>query len=73
MPMVVHWRPFSLFMDSLFSIRSTLYSKKYGVTLARFTHHKNNVIYASTKEDGKTIFHGIFHSRSSFFFLYQTR
>ncbi|KAI8094826.1 Hydantoinase B/oxoprolinase-domain-containing protein [Gilbertella persicaria] len=32
-------------------LRSTLYSKKYGVTLARFTHHKNNVIYASTKED----------------------
>ncbi|KAI7906358.1 Hydantoinase B/oxoprolinase-domain-containing protein [Cokeromyces recurvatus] len=32
-------------------VRSTLYSKKYGVTLARFTHHKNNVIYASTKED----------------------
>ncbi|OBZ81408.1 WD repeat-containing protein 82 [Choanephora cucurbitarum] len=25
--------------------------QKYGVTLARFTHHKNNVIYASTKED----------------------
>lgn len=37
----------------LYSVRSTLYSKKYGVTLARFTHHKNNVIYASTKEDGK--------------------
>ncbi|KAG1059729.1 hypothetical protein G6F42_028210 [Rhizopus arrhizus] len=34
------------------TVRSTLYSKKYGVTLARFTHHKNNVIYASTKEDG---------------------
>jgi len=31
----------------------TLYSKKYGVHLARFTHHSQNVIYASTKEDGK--------------------
>lgn len=30
----------------------TLYSKKYGVHLARFTHHSQNVIYASTKEDG---------------------
>ncbi|KAL1919489.1 uncharacterized protein VTP21DRAFT_2182 [Calcarisporiella thermophila] len=29
----------------------TLYSKKYGVHLARFTHRKSNVIYASTKED----------------------
>lgn len=43
--------------NSLFflSIKSTLYSKKYGVTLARFTHHKNNVIYASTKEDGNFV------------------
>ena len=37
--------------DPTCRVRSTLYSKKYGVTLARFTHHKNNVIYASTKED----------------------
>lgn len=29
----------------------TLYSKKYGVHLARFTHHSTNVVYASTKED----------------------
>jgi COMPASS component SWD2 len=28
-----------------------LQSKKYGCNLARFTHHKNNVIYASTKGD----------------------
>ncbi|KAI8642314.1 hypothetical protein BD408DRAFT_416600 [Parasitella parasitica] len=33
------------------TVSSTLYSKKYGVTLARFTHHKNNLIYASTKEN----------------------
>ncbi|KAI8391796.1 WD40-repeat-containing domain protein [Radiomyces spectabilis] len=32
-------------------LRSTLYSKKYGVNLARFTHSKSTVVYASTKED----------------------
>ncbi|KAI9499599.1 WD repeat domain 82-like protein [Zychaea mexicana] len=31
--------------------RSTLFSKKYGVNLARFTHASSNVVYASTKED----------------------
>ncbi|KAG0355201.1 member of Set1p complex, histone methyl transferase [Gamsiella multidivaricata] len=30
----------------------TLFSKKYGVHLARFTHRSTNVVYASTKEDG---------------------
>jgi COMPASS component SWD2 len=30
----------------------TLYSKKYGCHLARFTHLNSNVIYASTKENG---------------------
>lgn len=30
----------------------TIYSKKYGVSLARFLHHQTNCIYASTKEDG---------------------
>jgi len=29
----------------------TIYSKKYGCDLARFTHSQNNIIYASTKED----------------------
>lgn len=48
---MVNWDANDLFN----SVRSTLYSKKYGVTLARFTHHKNNVIYASTKEDGKNV------------------
>ncbi|KAJ3129627.1 hypothetical protein HK098_000778 [Nowakowskiella sp. JEL0407] len=28
-----------------------IYSKKYGCTLAKFTHRKTNIIYASTKED----------------------
>lgn len=30
----------------------TIHSKKYGASLARFTHHATNCIYASTKEDG---------------------
>ncbi|CCG84428.1 protein of unknown function [Taphrina deformans PYCC 5710] len=29
----------------------TLFSKKYGVHLARFTHKKSNIVYASTKEN----------------------
>jgi len=29
----------------------TLYSKKYGCHLARFTHNNSNVVYASTKEN----------------------
>ncbi|KAI9790738.1 MAG: member of Set1p complex, histone methyl transferase [Peltula sp. TS41687] len=29
----------------------TVYSKKYGCHLARFTHHSSNIIYASTKGD----------------------
>jgi len=33
----------------------TIYSKKYGCDLARFTHSQNNIIYASTKEDGKIV------------------
>ena len=39
-------------LDSRNRHSKTLYSKKYGVHLARFTHHSQNVIYASTKEDG---------------------
>lgn len=33
----------------------TLYSKKYGVDLARFTHRSSAIIYASTKEDGASL------------------
>ena len=33
-----------------------LFSKKYGVHLAKFTHMPTTVIYASTKENGKGIF-----------------
>ncbi|KAF9158863.1 member of Set1p complex, histone methyl transferase [Actinomortierella ambigua] len=32
-------------------LHKTLFSKKYGVHLARFTHRSTNVVYASTKED----------------------
>ncbi|KAG0221424.1 WD40-repeat-containing domain protein [Mortierella sp. GBAus27b] len=32
-------------------LEQTLFSKKYGVHLARFTHRSTNVVYASTKED----------------------
>lgn len=35
----------------------TLYSKKYGVHLARFTHKSTAVIYASNKEDGEHCSH----------------
>lgn len=38
----------------------TLYSKKYGVDLARFTHRNDAIIYASTKEDD-TIRHHSLH------------
>ncbi|KAJ1911127.1 hypothetical protein IWQ60_010287 [Tieghemiomyces parasiticus] len=30
-------------------LRKTLFSKKYGADLARFTHHSSNIIYASAK------------------------
>ncbi|KAI8097277.1 WD40-repeat-containing domain protein [Halteromyces radiatus] len=33
------------------TLKTTLYSRKYGVGLARFTHQASNVIYGSTKED----------------------
>ncbi|KAH8549490.1 WD repeat domain 82-like protein [Umbelopsis sp. PMI_123] len=33
------------------TLQGTLFSKKYGVHLARFTHRSSNVIYASTKDD----------------------
>ncbi|KAH9258788.1 hypothetical protein BASA81_002852 [Batrachochytrium salamandrivorans] len=39
---------YGLVMDIL---RNTVYSKKYGCALARFTHRSTNIIYASTKED----------------------
>ncbi|WFD31178.1 hypothetical protein MSPP1_002212 [Malassezia sp. CBS 17886] len=37
----------------------TLYSKKYGVNLARFTHRSSAIIYASTKEDDTIRYHSL--------------
>lgn len=33
--------------------KRTLYSKKYGVDLIRYTHAANTVVYSSNKIDGK--------------------
>ena len=41
-------------LSNIIRLDKTLFSKKYGVHLARFTHRSTNVVYASTKEDGKT-------------------
>ncbi|RPA85781.1 WD40 repeat-like protein [Ascobolus immersus RN42] len=40
-----------LYDCKLGKFQKTLYSKKYGVHLAKFTHSNSQVIYASTKED----------------------
>ncbi|OCB84770.1 WD40 repeat-like protein [Sanghuangporus baumii] len=37
----------------------TLYSKKYGVDLPRFTHKNSSIIYASTKEDDTIRYHSL--------------
>jgi COMPASS component SWD2 len=37
----------------------TLYSKKYGVDLPRFTHKNSAIIYASTKEDDTIRYHSL--------------
>ncbi|EAU85542.2 hypothetical protein CC1G_06443 [Coprinopsis cinerea okayama7 len=37
----------------------TLYSKKYGVDLPRFTHKSTSIIYASTKEDDTIRYHSL--------------
>lgn len=34
-------------------LTKTVPSKKYGVHLARFTHHSRQILHASTKLDGK--------------------
>lgn len=36
--------------------KRTLYSKKYGVDLIRYTHAANTVVYSSNKIDGKQAF-----------------
>ncbi|KDQ15883.1 hypothetical protein BOTBODRAFT_157653 [Botryobasidium botryosum FD-172 SS1] len=37
----------------------TLYSKKYGVDLPRFTHKNTTIVYASTKEDDTIRYHSL--------------
>ncbi|KAF9517816.1 hypothetical protein BS47DRAFT_1339037 [Hydnum rufescens UP504] len=37
----------------------TLYSKKYGVDLPKFTHKNSTIIYASTKEDDTIRYHSL--------------
>lgn len=45
--------------------KRTLYSKKYGVDLIRYTHAANTVVYSSNKIDGKQAFLGG-HGHGSF-------
>ncbi|KAF8199651.1 WD40-repeat-containing domain protein [Pholiota molesta] len=40
-------------------LTKTLYSKKYGVDLPRFTHKNSAIIYASTKEDDTIRYHSL--------------
>ena len=37
----------------------TLYSKKYGIDHARFTHRRENIIHASTKGDHAIRYHSM--------------
>ncbi|KAJ3341163.1 member of Set1p complex, histone methyl transferase [Gonapodya sp. JEL0774] len=39
------------FDDTVICLEKTSFSRKYGCSLARFTHRANNIIHASTKED----------------------
>lgn len=54
------------FLHFLVRPKRTLYSKKYGVDLIRYTHAANTVVYSSNKIDGKQAFflgsygHGFF-------------
>lgn len=57
---------FSFSVHFLVRPKRTLYSKKYGVDLIRYTHAANTVVYSSNKIDGKQAFflgsygHGFF-------------
>ncbi|KAJ1654267.1 hypothetical protein IWQ61_005769 [Dispira simplex] len=42
-------------------LQKTLYSKKYGADLARFTHHPNNIVYASAKGDDHALRYLLVH------------
>lgn len=45
-------------------------SKKYGCALARYTHHKNGIIHASTQQDG--IFYSNLQQTRCGIYLYTT-
>ena len=47
---------FSFSVHFLVRPKRTLYSKKYGVDLIRYTHAANTVVYSSNKIDGKQAF-----------------
>lgn len=47
------WCSFSVHF--LIRPKRTLYSKKYGVDLIRYTHAANTVVYSSNKIDGKQV------------------
>lgn len=47
---------FSFSIHFLTRPKRTLYSKKYGVDLIRYTHAANTVVYSSNKIDGKRAF-----------------
>jgi COMPASS component SWD2 len=43
-----------------------LKSQKYGVHLARFTHHSSSILYASTKVDGELfVFKSLWNNRAN--------
>ncbi|KAH3765470.1 Wdr82 protein [Pelomyxa schiedti] len=51
------------------TLHRTLYSKKYGCSTARFTHHSNNIIYASKNGWDETIrYHSLHDNRYLMYF-----
>lgn len=51
----------------------TLYSKKYGVDLPRFTHSERNIIHASTKEDDTIRYHALHDNKYLSYFKGHTQ
>lgn len=51
----------------------TIFSKKYGCDLARFTHSPNNIIYASTKEDDTIRYLSLYDNKYLRYFKGHTR
>ncbi|EJD49659.1 WD40 repeat-like protein [Auricularia subglabra TFB-10046 SS5] len=48
--------------------KNTLFSKKYGVDLIRFTHKSTNVVHASTKEDDAIRYHSLHDNKYIMYF-----